>query len=231
MSPTPGDSADTPNNNDPTYTPNLPDGQLELATLGLGAAKFWKTSALGDLLWKTKATFLTQAQTYYDSITSADAADDDRSPVARRLRELDVMIDKSLGHVKAYLAEDHEGDADEAYYDEFGIKTEGRNQRLPKSRPARAKALTKLLAALDAHGYDGRKYGKAYWSPIEAEYKTLVAQRRKTEGEASGEVGKKNVQEKPLRKVLKALINLIKANYPDTYKSVLREFGFQKEGY
>ena len=29
------------------------------------------------------------------------------------------------------------------------------------------------------------------------------------------------------RKVLKALISLIKAHYPDTYKSVLREFGFQ----
>ena len=84
---------------------------------------------------------------------------------------------------------------------------------------------------MDAHGYNGRKFGKAYWTPIEVEYKKLVAQRRKTEGTASGEVGKKNVQEKPLRKVLKALVNLIKANYPDTYKSVLREFGFQKEGY
>lgn len=61
------------------------------------------------------------------------------------------------------------------------------------------------------------------WPPIEVECKKLVAQRRKTEGEASGEVSKKNV--------LKSLINLIKAHYPETYKSVLREFGFQKEGY
>ncbi len=232
MSPTnSGDSAANQPNNDTTYTPNLPFGQLELATLGLDVAKFWKTSALGDLLWKTKAAFLTQAQTYYDSLDTSDAADNDRSPVANRLRELDKMIEKSLNFVRAYLAEDHEGDADEAYYDEFGIVTEGRNHRLPSGRKPRAKSLTKLLAALDAHGYNDRKYGKAYWTPIEAEYKTLVAQRRKTEGEASGEVGKKNVQEKPLRKVLKALINLIKANYPDTYKSVLREFGFQKEGY
>ena len=219
------------NNNDTTYTPNLPDGQLELATLGLDAAKAWIASELGDLLWKKKAAFLPQAQAYYDSLTSADAATDDRSPAANRLRELDQMIDKALNFVKGYLAEDHEGDADEAFYDEFGIKPEGTNQRLPKARPARAKALAKLLAALDAHGYNDRKFGKAYWTPIEAEYKKLVAQRRKTEGAASGEVGKKNVQEKPLRQVLKSLINLIKAHYPETYRSVLRAFGFQKEGY
>lgn len=232
MSPTnSGDSAANQPNNDTNYTPSLPFGQLELATLGLGVARFWQTSALGDLLWKTKAAFLIQAQAYFDSLDTSDAADNDRSPAANRLRELDKMINKSLNFVKGYLAEDHEGDADEAYYDEFGIKPEGKNQLLPSARPARAKALTKLLAALDAHGYNDRKFGQAYWTPIEVEYKKLVAKRRKTEGEASGEVGKKNVQEKPLRQVLKSLINLIKAHYPETYRSVLREFGFQKEGY
>ena len=220
-----------PDANDSAYTPNLPTGQLELATLGLFAAKHWQTSALGDLLWKTKAAFLTQAQAYADSLETADAADDDRSPAAQRLRELDQTIDTGLRFVKGYLAEDHDGDADAGYYDEFGIKTEGRNQRLPKARPARAKALQKLLAAIAAHGYNDRKYGKAYWTPIEKEYRELVEKRRQTESNASAEVGKKNEQEKPLRKVLKALINLIKAHYPDTAKSVLREFGFQKESY
>jgi hypothetical protein len=232
MSPTtPDGSAATTPDNEPIYTPNLPVGQLELATLGLGAATFWQTSALGDLLWKTKAAFLTQAQTYFDSLTTTDAADDERSPQARRLRELDVMVNKGVVIVRGYLAEDHPDDADEAFYDEFGITTEGESKRLPKKRPARAKALAKLLLAISAHGYDDRKYGKKYWAPIEKEYRELVAKRRQTEGTASGEVGQKNVQEKPLRKVLKALINLIKAHYPDTYKSVLREFGFQKEGY
>jgi hypothetical protein len=232
MSPdTPGESAANPPDNEPTYTPNLPVGQLELATLGLFAAKFWQTSALGDLLWKTKAAFLPQAQAYSDSLSTADAADDDRGPAARRLRELDVLVNKGVVIVRSYLAEDHDDDADEAFYDEFGIVTEGESKRLPKKRPARAKALKKLLVAIAAHKYDDRKHGKAYWTPIEKEYRELVEKRRQTESDSSGEVGKKNEQEKPLRKVLKALINLIKAHYPDTYKSVLREFGFQKEGY
>ncbi|MBD2723820.1 hypothetical protein [Hymenobacter armeniacus] len=226
-----GTPAPDPSGNEPTYTPNLPFGQLELATLALSAATFWQTSALGDLLWKTKAAFLTQAQAYFDSLDSADAAQDGRGPQAQRLRTLDAQIDKALGFVKGYLAEDHDGDADEAYYDEFGIRAEGRNQRLPSARPARAKALAKLVAALHAHGYDDRKYGKAFWKPIATEYADLVGQRAQTESAAAGETGQKNAQEKPLRKVLKALINLIKAHYPDTYKNVLREFGFQKEGY
>ena len=232
MSPeTTGTPAPDQSGNEPTYTPNLPFGQLELATLAVSAAKFWQTSALSDLLWKTKAAFLTQAQAYFDSLDTADAARDDRGPQAQRLRTLDAQIDKAVGFVKSYLAEDHDGDADEAYYDQFGIKAEGRNQRLPSARPARAKALAKLVAAIHAHGYDARKYGKAFWTPIAQEYAELVGKRTKTESAAAGETGKKNVQEKPLRKVLKALISLIKAHYPDTYKSVLREFGFQKEGY
>ncbi|MDB5268570.1 MAG: hypothetical protein JWP58_1610 [Hymenobacter sp.] len=217
--------------NAPTYTPSLPFGQLELATLAVNAGKAWQASELGDLLWKTKAAFLPQAETYLASLETADAAGDNRSPQARRLRELDKAIDKGVTLVKGYLAEDHEDDADEAYYDEFGIKAEGKNQRLPGARPARAKALAKLVKAIKAHGYDDRKYGKAFWTPIASEYAELVEKRTQTEGNASGETGKKNVQEKPLRKVLKALISLIKAHYPDTYKSVLREFGFQKEGY
>ena len=34
-----------------------------------------------------------------------------------------------------------------------------------------------------------------------------------------------------LRKVLNSLVLLIHCNYPDTYKSVVREWGFQKEKY
>ena len=215
----------------PTYTPNLPTGQLELGTLAVNAAKAWLSSELGDLLWKTKAAFLPQAETYVASLETADAAGNDRSPQARRLHELDQAVDKGVLLVKGYLAEDHEDDADEAYYDEFGLKTEGKNKRLPKARPARATALAKLVKAVHAHGYDDRKYGKAYWAPIAQEYTELVGKRTQTEGAAAGETGKKNAQEKPLRKVLKALINLIKAHHPDTYPSVLREFGFQKEGY
>lgn len=226
-----GPPAPDPAGNAPTYTPNLPFGQLELATLGLSAARFWQTSALGDLLWKTKAAFLAQAQAYFDSLDTADAAGDERSPQAQHLRTLDAQIDKALTFVKGYLGEDYEGDADAAYYPEFGIKAEGKNQRLPSARPARAKALAKLVAAIHAHGYDDRKYGKAFWAPIAKAYAELVGQRAKTESAAAGETGKKNVQEKPLRKVLKALISLIKAHYPDTYPNVLREFGFQKEGY
>jgi hypothetical protein len=33
------------------------------------------------------------------------------------------------------------------------------------------------------------------------------------------------------RKILNSLVLLIHCNYPDTYKSVLREWGFQKEKY
>ena len=223
--------ATEPARSTPSRTRSLPDGQRELATLALAAATHWQTSALPALMWVSKASFLTQAQTYFDSMATADAADDDRSPQAQRLRELDVLIEQGLGYVKNYLAEDHGKDGARAYYGEFGISKEGSGYRLPNGRPARAAALPKLLAALSSHHYADRKYGTAYWTPLNTEYQALVAGRTRTESKAAGTVGEKNAQEKPLRKVLKALVHLIKAHYPDTAKSVLREFGFQKESY
>jgi hypothetical protein len=214
-----------------TRTRSLPQGQLELATLALHAARFWQTAVLGDLLWQTKAGFLALAEAYAASLSEAEVTDDARSPQAQRLRVLDQRIDKALGFVKAYLAEDHDEDEGEGYYEEFGVRAEGKNLRLPAARPARARALGKLLRALDAHGYTTRKFGRAYWEPIAAEYRALVLLRGQTEGRASAAVGRKNAQEKPLRKVLRALMSLIKAHYPDTQASVLRQYGFQKEVY
>ena len=51
------------------------------------------------------------------------------------------------------------------------------------------------------------------------------------DGSVSKKVGDKNELRKTILKTHNALINVLKANYPDTYKSVIREWGFQKEKY
>jgi len=47
----------------------------------------------------------------------------------------------------------------------------------------------------------------------------------------AGKVSEKNVLRDELRKHLFALVNILKGNYPDTYKSEMRVWGFQKEKY
>lgn len=211
----------------------LPTGQRALATLGTAAANAWQASELPALLFVTKAALTAQAAAYDASVGTADAAGDGRSPQAQRIKTLNKLIAKNLGYVKGYLAEDHDEDGGEAFYAEFGIVREGKNFRLPAARTARALALGKLLAGLVAHQYDQKKFGTAFWQPIAAEYAALDEASGALRGTASKAVGQKNALEDPLRVALRALVFLIKANYPDvdTQRGVLRAFGFQKEVY
>ena len=236
MSPTvPGASASTPTTTParPKKKDVLPRTQQALATLGLAAAKAWTASELPALLFVSKAAFAAQAISYAASLGTADGADDSLSPQSKRLKTLDKLITKNLGFVKGYLAEDHDADGGEAYYDEFGIVHEGKNFRLPAARTARALALGKLVAALHKHGYDQKKFGAAVWQPIATEYAQLAKESGETRGSASDAVGQKNVLEAPVRVALRSLVLSIKANYPaeDAQRGVLRAFGFQKEVY
>jgi hypothetical protein len=52
-----------------------------------------------------------------------------------------------------------------------------------------------------------------------------------TDGQVAIKVGDKNELKTYLKKVLNALMLVIKGNYPDTYKAELRDWGFQKEKY
>lgn len=212
-------------------TSQLPTNDVVLATLATKVAQAWAASELPALLWLSKADLTALAATYAQGRDAAEAAGDQRTPQARRLKELDKQLDKGLRFVKGYLAEEHEEDEGRAYYGEFGIVRESKAYALPAARPERAKAVQKLLAALKTHSFDKKKYGTAYWQPLATEYITLVAASADAAGERSTKVSAKDQGEAQLRKALRALIHHIKANFPDTFAAQLREFGFQKESY
>lgn len=205
----------------------LPAGQFELATLAETAAAAWDGSALPGLLWCPKATLRQMAVAYRASLGTTDEADDALSPTAKRLRELDRETSAGVTFVIGYLREKYGRDAAKGYYDAFGFK----GGRFATARPKRAEQLQKLLAALPKHGFDGNKYGTAFWQPLATEYAPLAKTSSDVRQDTASEVGKKNVQEKPLRKVLRALRLSIRANFPDTYAAELRHFGFLAESF
>lgn len=207
----------------------LPDSEVALAALATTVAKAWQASELPELLWLTKADLAAQAEAFAQHRDAADAAGDARTPQSRRLKTLDTLLNAGLRYVKGYLAEAH--DDETAYYGEFGIEKANKKYGLPVGRSERVKAVIKLLAALEAHDFDKKKYGTAHWQPLLTEYKELVEQTTKTTGQRSGKVSSKSQVKKNVRKALQALIHHIKANYPDTFEAQLRAFGFQKESY
>ena len=145
----------------------IPLGKLELATLGLKAADAWDASPLPPLLWCSKAQLRAAAVAFKAGLGAADTADDNQSPNAARLAELDALIDKSLKFVRNFLVEEYDTRKKaRAYYDSFGLEPDG---ELPRARPARAEKLDKLVKALKASGYHQGKYGTAFWLPIAKE--------------------------------------------------------------
>lgn len=204
---------------------------MQLAQLATRAAQAWQDSELPALLWLSKADLTTQATIFAQGRDAADTAGDQRSPQAARLKVLDKRLDAHLRYVKSYLAEAHDDDQGRAHYPEFGIVREGKTFRLPKARPERMKALSKLLDALKAHKLDNNKFGVSFWQPLATEYTALVAASTDTRGERSAKVSVKDQGGQAVRKALRALIHHIKANYPDTFEAQLRGFGFQKESY
>lgn len=209
-------------------TNQLPTTGVALAALATTVAAAWQASDLPDLLWLSKADLQQLATDYAQGRDAADAAGDARAPQAQRLQALDKQLNRHVGFVKAYLAEEYSRAESRAYYPEFGF--DSASNKLPSARDERVKSLTKLLAALKTHGFEKKKYGTDFWQPLATEYAQLVEESTATAGVRSG-IGHKTRDEEQVRQALRALIHHIKANYPALFVARLREFGFQKESY
>ena len=102
---------------------------------------------------------------------------------------------------------------------------------MPRDRSQRTAALALTLAAVTTQGMATEKYGTAYWQQIINSYNTLQSEAAEVDGAVAGKVSTKNELRARILKTNNALILVLKGNYPDTWKSVIREWGFQKEKY
>ena len=191
------------------------------------------------LEWTTQAKGAALATQLRESLRAARTADDTITPQAARLAELDLLIDGSkedgkLKYVKKALALQYDEEDDgRPYYGEFGIEKIGSTYTLPLDRAERAEALNKLVKALSnaKHGLADGKYGKAFWAPIAKEYNELQPKAAKATGDRATEVGGKNEYRDEAKDIFVAVLLLIQANYPKTYRAERRKFGVLKESF
>ncbi len=102
---------------------------------------------------------------------------------------------------------------------------------LPKDHDDRRTALTLLLEGLEAEGFGKNTYGTAFWKDVKERFDASLEQATGTDSGVSRTTGNKNKLKKGLRKGLTVIVLAIRANYPDTWKTELRNWGFQKEKY
>lgn len=210
---------------------NVPTSDVDFLNVAKVAAAKWAQTPAITLLWIDVVAFQTLVSDYETSLSNRKQAGSVHPQYIQKLKTLDKVIDISLSFVKAYLFEKYGKDNVVSYYPEFGIEKVSKLYMLPKDRNTRLINLNMLLAAIDTHGFTNFAYGKSFWEPILVQYTQLMDNIQQNSAAISVNVGGKNNTKDQIKEVLNALVLLLKANYPQTSKSELRNWGFQKEKY
>lgn len=212
-------------------TRNHPAKDADLSTLGMKTSAKWKTHPEFSLRWISADEHTANANAFAATLSERNFTGSGRKEITGKLKALDTSINEATTAIKSYLVYKFEKRNASAYYPQFGIQRQGRYYMLPFDRDKRLAALQIIQEAIAMHGFTNEKYGAAYWLETYNNYQTLLQQASNIDGTVSNKVGQKNTLRKTLVKTHLALIHLLQANYPDTYKSVMREWGFQKEKY
>jgi len=154
-----------------------------------------------------------------------------RMPISKELQKIFDEINDTIEHYKDYLKEDHGRLEYKMYFAQSGIEKTSRGMKLPSDRDKTIKAVDKLIVSIEKYGYGSRKYGTEYWTDIRTRIFALVGQSKGAAGSISRQVLTKNELRIELRIIQGALANLIKAYHPKDWETVLREFGFLREGF
>lgn len=209
---------------------SVPKADADFSTTVTDVATAWAANPQIALIWITQADFQTKATLYTTTLGQRKGSGSQRPGVTSDLKEVDKKLDEGIDRVKRYLSGDF-GKSASAQYAKFGIEKVGTGYKLPGDRDKRKEAIKLILPALTAQGYDAKEFGQAYFAPLIASFNALYGNAKTTDSDVSSLVSDKNTLKADLTKVLKSLIKVLDGNYPDTFKGVLRKWGFQKEKY
>lgn len=214
----------------PKRQPQLPVNDYDLVAVAKSMLPKWDESIL-PLVWAKKTEMETMVLQYADSLRNRNTVGASRGSITSSLTAAHKEADKSIEHVKNKLFEIVGSKAEATVrYGEFGIVKE-RTYKFPQAREARAASFDVLIEALTAYKIEDFAYGTAYWTALKEQYNSLLEQARSVDGSVSTKVGSLNYNRTFVRKFLNSFVQLIKANYPDEWKTKLRDYGFQKEKY
>ena len=210
---------------------NNPNKDADLSTLSLAIATKWKASPHITLVWISLPEYENKATDFGKALSTRQITGSGRRELTARLKTLDREINQGISALKAYLVYKYEKAHAPSYYPQFGIVKKGTNYILPVDRSKRFAALQLIPHAVAVHGFGNEKYGSAFWQQLTVSYQALLEKAVNIDGTVSVKVSVKNELRKTLVETHNALVHVLKANYPRTWKAVLREWGFQKEKY
>lgn len=208
-----------------------PRKDSDINTLGTLTSDTWMLRPEYTLLWITPAQHKTNVTNYAAALNLRKSTGGGRAELSQELVNLDVKMDEGISRIKNFLVYKYQKVLAQSFFPQYGIVHKGNSYIFPKDRDLRKAALPLIVAAITAHGFTDAEYGLAFWQAAKQTYETLLNQASVVDGTVSKKVSNKNELRITIVKTHNSLIKLLQANHPDTYKSVIREWGFQKEKY
>jgi len=154
-----------------------------------------------------------------------------RTPVSSQISELNKYIDEKTGNLKGYLIGKYGHRDASSHYGRFGIIRKGRSYVFPRASEERRRALDMLVSAIEEYELPNTEYGLDFWVDLRQRYHSLIDSSSNSAGDISVKVAEKNQLAEEVLLVMNSLISLVRANYPKTWDSDIRAWGFQKEKY
>lgn len=208
----------------------LPDAQHELADVAVEVAGNYSTFYL-ELDWVSKTRFTQMVTDFSNDVNTSKHVRSVREPITLEIRTLMKEMDTNLAYLKNAMSLKFGSTGRKAHYHEFGLELYSKSWKLTPDYNKRVRSLEYLLQGLVDHNIGNFDYGTAYWQDMYNRFKTAYDLSQNSDAIRSVTVVSKNLLGEEIREVLNALIHLVKAAYPKTYKARLREWGFRKEKY
>lgn len=208
----------------------VPEPQFDLQTTAQSVLEKWKNTPQITLNWVKVADFevlITKFNTLLGEKTSVGSK---RATQTHTLGELDKQIDKAVEQIKIAVFAKFGKEKGKAYFSEFGIGKQGKNPsyKLPGDRNQRLNVLSLLAKAVAEHQIETPDFKADFFQSILGDYQGAFNATQSTDSSIATSVGNKNEVKKQIKEVLQSLVLVIRANYPKTYASELRGWGFQK---
>lgn len=211
-------------------TRTLPGREPDIISVAATAGLAWRKSTL-TLLWTTADKFESTVETYGETYDRRESNRGERQIITQNRALANAEIDRSIKYVKGYITDKFGATNAKAYYAKFGIVKDKRGYSIPADNDSRLRSLQLLVNALDEFEMQDCKYGKAYWNELYLRYAQASTEAVASDSTTARQVAEKSELRKEIITTLNALISLVKANYPRTWREELREWGFQKEKY
>ena len=208
-----------------------PDKDADMKTVVDRICASWKLYPAITLAWITQPDMESLAKTFSGDLADRQSAGGDRPSITSLLQQQNADMDAGATEVKVYIEKKYKKKNAKPQFPRFGIGKYNNAYMLPRDQSQRLLSLDLMIAAIAKDGFSDEEYGTAFWTDMKKTFGDTLASASSTDGTVSGKVSGKDVARRQLVKIMTALRLALRANYPDTYQAVYREWGWQKQSY